>query len=67
MASVGKYNVSQMQLIFYFILSILKLYYSVLIVTMLKHVMVILNYITKYYAQYQIDLANGWLFYFEIF
>lgn len=30
MASVGKYNVSQMQLIFYFILSILKLYYSVI-------------------------------------
>lgn len=52
MASVGKYNVSQMQLIFYFILSILELHYSVLIVTMLKHVMVILNYITKYYAQY---------------
>lgn len=29
MASVGKYNVSQMQLIFYFILSILELYNSV--------------------------------------
>lgn len=51
MASVGKYNVSQMQLIFYFILSILK-YTTVYLVTMLKHVMVILNYITKYYAQY---------------
>lgn len=30
MASVGKYNVSQMQLIFHFILSILELHYSVL-------------------------------------